>query len=229
VLLHNFTDTVRLERFSEPPTSDTDVRYASESIFPILAGLAAGPRLQCIANTCREGRQESRSILRGRRINVYVDPYAARSAAVGSVHADAGHLCCRRRAPQPSLDRILATAARVRPIEQSWHARPQLAKVRPPLAARPPAARRCRATRQASPLAQHQRVRRAATREPSPRAWEQQLRRDATRAIAARLRRHTGHRHTPQTPHGPSPRASDATRAIASRLRRGRAQSWRGR
>ena len=69
VILHNFADTVRLERFSEPPTSETDVRYASESIFPILAGLAAGPILQSIAqylqgnepisniNTCRDPKQ----------------------------------------------------------------------------------------------------------------------------------------------------------------------------
>ena len=45
---------VRLERFSEPPTRETDVRYASESIFPILAGLAAGPILQYIVQYLQE-------------------------------------------------------------------------------------------------------------------------------------------------------------------------------
>ena len=47
---------VRLERFSEPPTRETDVRYASESIFPILAGLAAGPILQYIVQYLQEGK-----------------------------------------------------------------------------------------------------------------------------------------------------------------------------
>ena len=41
----------------------------------ILAGPGSGARVQYIANTCREGRQESRSILRGSQNQIFANPY----------------------------------------------------------------------------------------------------------------------------------------------------------